>query len=108
MRKTEDAVEKELDYIRTESVALARTLVEEHTPASMQNLKKRAEKLIAAITQRERLDRCYFCGSTKKEVVVEGTIENPSQCIDCHCEIQSIIRGRARRMRDRINDGASY
>ena len=60
--------------------------------------------LARRIANRERQDRCYYCGSRKKELGQEADT-GLCQCIDCAGDVYTFQLQVTRTMKERLNDG---
>lgn len=103
-KKTSEQQEQELEHIHSESVGLIR-LFATYGPETPQyrRARKSAEKLLKILENRDRTDRCYYCGSMTKELGIERDT-GLMQCIGCQSEQHGDNLERTRQLRDRLNE----
>jgi hypothetical protein len=97
MKRERIDVEEELTKLNADALSLVQELAERTDGIYTQHMHQRAKKLVTIIQRRQRVDRCYYCGATKR-TLLEGDVNTPCPCIECHMEeisAQTNMRYRA-------------
>jgi len=101
-RTFEDQAE-EVARIHTEAVRLVKQIAKSQVQRLEPETRQALTALVALIANRERQDRCYYCGSTQELGTENAT--GLTQCFNCAEDAYAESMKATRRLQERFNDG---
>lgn len=103
-RRTFEDEAEEREHIEREAVRLIPLLAAGQRGMPKRRAEQQVKTLATLITRRERRDRCYYCGSKKRELSTDETTRLTT-CSSCAGDLYGYHLQQTRRLQERINEG---
>ncbi len=99
----DEAAERETLQLKALTLIKALTTAGPGTRAEQSALRK-MRALARRVVNRERQDRCYYCGARKKELAQEANT-GVCQCLKCAGNSYAFYLQATQKLKERLNEG---